>query len=279
MYSTPLNFRMKKSQHWKKLVFKKQKWTSIVSSIIERLPSSFRKTSDEMIINSDDYTVKTFGLEWSPVPNHFTFTVRLEKEFPNTKRKILAEVTKLFDPLGWLSPTTIQLKSFLQIVSIEKLTWDETLLLNILKQYGRFRHQLRELEKIKNERRFFAAPFSSSLELHVFCDAPRTAYAAVVYVREQMDDRVHTQMLTAKTRVAPIKTLCVCLELYAALLGAQLSPAVEEAINDSRFPNPKIFARTDSQVTLAWIKDIPRKWKNFVANRVAKIQSIIPSEN
>ena len=109
---------------------------------------------------------------------------------------------------------------------------------------------------------------------------PQPQTAAVVYVREQMDDRVHTQMLTAKTRVAPIKTLCVPrLELCAAFLGAQLSQAVKEAINDSRFPNPKVFAWTDSQVTLAWIKDIPRKWKTFVAKRVAKIQSIIPSEN
>ena len=95
-----------------------------------------------------------------------------------------------------------------------------------------------------------------------------------------MDDRVHTQILTAKTRVAPIKTLCVPrLELCAALLGTQLSQAVKKAINDRRFPYPKVFAWTDSQVTLAWIRDIPRKWKTFVANRVAKIQSIIPSEN
>ncbi|XP_075243724.1 uncharacterized protein LOC142337975 [Convolutriloba macropyga] len=95
-----------------------------------------------------------------------------------------------------------------------------------------------------------------------------------------MDDRVHTQMLTAKTRVAPIKTLCVPrLELCAAPLGAQLSQAVKEDIIDNRFPNPKVFAWTDSQVTLAWIKDIPKKWKTFVANRVAKTQSIIPSEN
>ena len=110
----------------------------------------------------------------------------------------------------------------------------------------------------------------------MFCDASTTVYDAVVYVREQMDDRVHTQMLTSKTRVAPIKTLFVPrLELCAALLGAQLSQAVKEAINESRFPNPKVFAWTDSQVTLAWIKDIPRKWRTFVA----KIQSIIPSEN
>ena len=163
---------------------------------------------------------------------------------------------------------------------MEKLTWDKTLSLNILEQYGRFRHQLRELEKIKLERRVFASPFLSSLELHVFCDASTTAYTAVVYVREQMDDQVHTQMLTAKTRVAPIKTLCVPrLELCAAPLGAHLSQAVKEAINESRFPNPKVFTWTNSQVTLAWIKDKPRKWKFFVANRVDKIQSIIPSEN
>ena len=119
----------------------------------------------------------------------------------------------------------------------------ETLSLSILEQYGGFRHQLKGLEKIKLERRVFAAPFLSSLELHVFCDASTTAYAAIAYVREQMDDRVHTQMLTAKTRVAPIRTSFVHhIELCAALLGAQLSQAVTEVINDSRFPNPKVFA-------------------------------------
>ena len=111
-----------------------RKWTSSVSSLVERLPSAFRETSDEMIINSNDYTVKTLGIKWSPVPDHFTFTVYLDKDFPFKKRKILSEVTKLFDPLGWLSPTTIQLKSFFQILWKDRLTWDETLSLTILEQ-------------------------------------------------------------------------------------------------------------------------------------------------
>ena len=91
-----------------------RKWTSSVSSLVERLPSSFR-------------------IKWSPLPDHFTFTVCLDKDFPNTKRKLLSEVTKLFDPLGWLSPTTTQLKSFLKTLWMDELTWDETLSLSIRK--------------------------------------------------------------------------------------------------------------------------------------------------
>ena len=87
-------------------------------------------------------------------------------------------------------------------------------------------------------------------------------------------------MLTAKTRVAPIRSLCVPrLELCAALLGANLVQAVSSSLSYQRFPTSKVYAWTDSTVTIAWLQDFPRKWKTFVANRVAKIQNIIPSSN
>ena len=49
------------------------------------------------------------------------------------------------------------------------------------------------------------------------------------------------------------------------------------AISDERFPNPKVFAWSDSTVTIAWLQCYPRKWKTFVATRVAKIEEIIPT--
>ena len=63
----------------------------------------------------------------------------------------------------------------------------------------------------------------------MLCDASTTTYAAIFYVRERIDDRMHTQKLKAKTRVAPIKTLSVPRsELCAALLGEKLSQAVKK---------------------------------------------------
>ena len=118
----------------------------------------------------------------------------------------------------------------------------------------------------------------SDLQLHVFCDASTTAYAAVIFIRKLTDNFIETKMLTAKTRAAPIKSVCVPrLEFFAAMLGAKLVEALTNAISNERFPTPKVFAWSDSTVTTAWLQDFPRKWKTFVANRVSKIQEIVPA--
>ena len=165
-------------------------------------------------------------MKWTPNPDHFNFIAKLETT-PSTKREILSEVIRLLDPLRWLSPTTIQFKSFVQLLWMDQLGWDEALLKGLQQQYSRFRVQLRELENITRPRKVVSiSPASSDFELHVFCDAYTTAYATVVYIRQSFDGSVHTKMLTAKTRVAPIRSLCVLrLEICAAFLGANLVEA------------------------------------------------------
>ena len=193
----------------------------------------------------------------------------------------MSEVFRLFDPLRWLSPTTIQFKSFVQLLWMNRLGWDEAFSKGLQQQYSRLRVQQRELENNTLPRKVFSiSPASSDIELHVFWDASTTAYAAVVYIRQSFDRSVHTRMLTAKTKVAPIRSLCVPrLELCAALLGANLVEAVSSSLSNQRFATPKVYAWTDSTVTLAWLQGFPREWKTLVANSVAKIQNIIPSSN
>ena len=230
-------------------------------------PANFRETIDEMAIQSDDYSITNLGVKCNPNLDHFSFIAKLDKKTPSTKREILWEVNRLFDPLGWFSPTTIQLKSFVQL-----LWMDEVLSKGLQQQYNRLRIQLRELEKITLPRRSVSiSPASLYVELHVFCDASTAAYAAVVYIRQSFDGSVHARMLTAKTRVAPIRSLCFPrLEFCAVLLGAKLVEAVSSSLSDQHFLTTKVYIWTDSTVAFAWLQEFPRNWKIFVANRVEK---------
>ena len=197
-----------------------RKWTSKDTQLVERLPVHYREAANEMTIKSDEYFIKTLGIKWNPVPDHFSFAVKLSDQTPVTKRQILSEVTRLYDPLEWLSPTTIQLKSFIQLMWMDKVSWDQTISVTLQKHYGCLRRQLKELKDIKLSRRVLLAQTTEDLQLHVFCDASTTAYAAVEYMRQETSEgTTHIKMLTAKTRVAPIKCICVPrMELCAALL-------------------------------------------------------------
>ena len=51
--------------------------------------------------------VSTLGLKWKPETDEFVFSVDLRLgEKAVTKRNILSEVARLFDPMGWLAPSS-----------------------------------------------------------------------------------------------------------------------------------------------------------------------------
>ena len=93
-----------------------RKWTSNNPKLVERLPANFQKTTDRMTAENDHYRIKTLDVKWNPNPDPFSFIAKLDKKPLSTKREILSEVNRLFDFLGWLSPTTIQFKFFVQLL-------------------------------------------------------------------------------------------------------------------------------------------------------------------
>ena len=66
--------------------------------------------------------------------------------------------------------------------------------------------------------------------LHVFTDASKDAYGAVIYAKFQHKDRtVNGTIVAAKTRVAPLVAVSIPkLELMGATLGCRLGITVAE---------------------------------------------------
>ena len=251
--------------------FKLRKWTSNVPSVLHCIPIESQATNHVLSLNSDK-SIKVLGIMWDPSTDMFNFSIMPHKHSVITKRSILSEIASVFDPLGWLAPTVIYAKVFLQELWSHKLDWDDPVPETILSKWTHFHVQLPLLKKLTIPR-FVLSNQPSDIQLHAFCDASEKAYCAVIYMRTVSDNNIHVSLLTSKTRVAPVKTISLPrLELCSALLLTTLLEAVLPSLN---IKISKIFAWSDSKVTLAWISSEPRRWLPFVANRVAKIQEAV----
>lgn len=133
----------------------------------------------------------------------------------------MADISRIFDPLGWLSPLTVLSKLLLQRCRLQNVNWDQTLPDNIGNDWKKWRNQLEALKHF-DIRRYILMENTADIQIHVFSDASELVYAAAVYVRAQDEDgNVKVKLLSAKTRVAPVKSDSLPrLELCGALLGA-----------------------------------------------------------
>ncbi|XP_062542539.1 uncharacterized protein LOC134210516 [Armigeres subalbatus] len=230
-------------------------------------------TDKRSIVEVDDIqgSVSTLGLLWHPESDTFRFKVHeFSKNLPITKRIVVSEMSKLFDPLGILGPVVIRAKVFVQQLWKTNLDWDEPLPIALNGEWESYRLGLAALERFSISRLVKAPGAGASIQLHGFCDASQHAYGACIYIRSTgMDGAIVCRLLTAKSRVAPIQTLSIPrLELSSAVLLSQLYQNVVCSLNMT----PEAYFWSDSSITLHWLHNPPANYNTFVANRVAEVQ-------
>lgn len=238
--------------------------------VMAQIPEEERGTS--IRVGNND-VIKTLGLNWNPTPDTFTYYYEEEKCVKETKRSVLSKASRLFDPLGLLQPVTIRAKILIQQLWALKSDWDEPLTQAEFTAWQLLEEDFHRVEDISIPRYVLGGPKISDVQLHGFADASMKAYAAAVYVRTISDEGSTTvQLLMAKTRVAPLKTVSIArLELCATLLLAELFVKIKEAMP---IVASRTYCWTDSMTVLKWVTGSPHLWETFVANRVTKIQEL-----
>lgn len=250
--------------------FNLRKWASNHDEILQSIPLCDREIKTTHLIEFDE-TIKSLGIHWNPRSDQFTFQNSLDKSvIANTKRTILSEISKLFDPLGWLAPLVIRAKILMQQIWCLDLNWDDHLPPSILESWRIIRENLQTVEIISIPRSIAHIEKDHPIELHGFSDASTHAYAAVVYARIiQPDGLYKITLLAAKTKVSPIKQVTLPrLELCGAHL---LSKLISKVSSDIQVTNVTSYAWCDSSIVLHWMHGHPNRLKTFVANRVSDI--------
>ena len=258
--------------------FNLRKWISNEPSVMDSIPVEKREIIQTVDIDFDNsVTTKTLGVHWNPRNDMFVYKININDTDDEivTKRRLLSQSARVFDPLGLVSPTMMKAKIMFQGLWLHGIEWDDAVPEDMNDQYLRWRRELKTLEDINIDR--CIVPKDSDVidyQLHGFGDASEKGYAACVYLRSlKTDGRSLVELVRAKTKVAPIRQVSLPrLELCAALLNANLLKSVREAL---KLPAVSLHAWSDSTVTLCWIRSSPSKLKTFVANRVSAIQEIL----
>jgi hypothetical protein len=103
-------------------------------------------------LQDKDPETKVLGLRWNPNTDTLQFQQRQPPNDANnsiTKREVLRESSKIYDPLGILTPVTIRAKILIQELWEEGYSWDESLQQELQEKWLALSKDLQPPHKLK----------------------------------------------------------------------------------------------------------------------------------
>ncbi|XP_057339521.1 uncharacterized protein LOC130677020 [Microplitis mediator] len=253
----------------KKGGFNLRKWASNEPSLLYNCDE--HPVTTHMSLDPDT-AIKTLGIHWNAREDNIFYSVNACKPKAVTKRSILSQIAKLFDPLGLLGPVILHAKIIMQSLWKTGLAWDESVPVDLHTSWAAYVEQLPLISALRFGR-CITIPEPINVQMHGFCDASEKAYGACLYLRSvAQDGHIHVRLICSKSRVAPVSSISLPrLELCGALLLARLFHTVKQAL---LINIDEIFLWSDSTIALHWLNTPPHRLKTFVSNRVAEIQRL-----
>ncbi|XP_050061518.1 uncharacterized protein LOC126551649 [Aphis gossypii] len=236
--------------------FDLRKWASNTPTLLENIPAEHQTLQISM---PEQNSVSVLGVSWNTTRDTFSFKV---KPLPSlkriTKRELLSEIARTYDPCGWLAPLIIVVKILMQQLWQTGTEWNDPVPNQLLEHWIAHRTSYNHLQHFEIPRHVGnIIDCQQGCFLHGFSDSSERAYAAAIYIVSNNTGH----LLVSKTRVAPLKRITIPrLELCGATLLAQLMHSLMESL---QLKIDTITMWTDSTVTLQWIQSDANKWTTF----------------
>jgi len=221
---------------------------------------------DGVSTDPDDTAQKLLGYKYVPEKDVMMINnPKIDKESSLvTKRKILSEISCIFDPLGLGLPVTVKAKLLLREVWASKVEWDVPISPKLAEEWVKVRSELASLQAVEFPRKAYAHEST----MYVFCDSSKECYGFSVYLRDESNGTC--RLLFAKAKTAPLKSRTVpTLELLSVHLALKCLPSL---LSPLRGKIKDIIISVDAQVVLTWLLTGKVKTKNvFARNRIKDI--------
>ena len=195
---------------------------------------------------------------------------RFPEEELVTKRTILSHLGSIYDPLGILSPTTVEGKRIYREACYEKKDRNAEILDPLRKEWAKWTKQLKNVTVPRAIMRNMIK--AQAIHLHIFADASNLACPAAAIAVVEHSSGVVKGLLTSKSRIYNRDTSIARLELISGQMAANLAKNLHNALRG--WPVESITVCVDSMVALYWILNLGKSWKVFVENRVRKMTLI-----
>ena len=250
----------------------------------------------DMAIGGDDQDSeeKVLGLCWVPSRDVFMFKVMLkflqnkEEVFVQTeedllamlatvkltRRIVLANVARIFDPNGFLAPIILKAKLLMRESWNGSVTgWDDPLGEDLAAKWVSFLCSLLLLKDIEFPRSLWPSAEVIGLPtLVVFSDGSTLAYGACAYIRWKLASGGYwTQLIMAKCKVGPKHIVSIPrMELNGAVLSNRIKNFL---VKETNLVFGTVYHLVDSSTVLGYLQKECGKFKPYEGVRIAEIQS------
>ena len=199
------------------------KWASNSREVLSHIAEQEQAESSTLDFNASE-PLKALGMCWNTFTDCFLFSVppsMLAVSDPNTKRSLLSIASRVFDPMGLITPFTIRAKMLFQGLWQRRLHWEDPFDEDIAHQWRSWKSELSQLSCITIPCYFMGnIQSSSSIELHGFGDASPTCTVRQSTSSAWVKLDMHQLILSCPNQGWRPQRLCHCQDWSYLLLSS-----------------------------------------------------------